>query len=75
MAKGKKPAAKTGKLVAHNFLPTLSKPAHVNPSMPVVHMVDAVQSLRRRGPADARDLLFQRNQAAGVMSTMSTLSC
>ena len=29
MAKGKKPAAKTGKLVAHNFLPTLSKPAHV----------------------------------------------
>jgi len=30
MAKGKEPAAKTGKLVAHNFLPTLSKPAHVN---------------------------------------------
>ena len=47
----------------------------INPSTCPIRMADAVQSLRRRGPADARDLLFQRNQAAGVMSTMSTLSC
>ena len=47
----------------------------LNPSTCPIRMADAVQSLRRRGPADARDLLFQRNQAAGVMSTMSTLSC
>ena len=36
----------------------------LNPSTWLIHMVDAVQSLRRCGPADARDLLFQRNQAA-----------
>ena len=29
MAKGKKPAGKTSKLVAHNFLPTLVKPNSV----------------------------------------------
>ena len=47
----------------------------IKPSTCRVRNADDVQRRGHRGPAAARDVLCQRNQAPEVMSTMSTLSC